>query len=68
MLGVVAVEWKVIVARALSSMLDLQLRYHGKLDLLRNRIPPHRQRLAVEMVLHSRTLTLMQAEEVQSAS
>ena len=68
LLGVVAVEWKVIVAKALASMLDLQLRYHGTLDHLQNRIPPHRQRLAVEMVLRSMTLTSTKAEEVRSAS
>ena len=68
LVGVVAVEWKVIVARALASPLALQLRYHGTLDHLQNRIPSHRQRLVVETMLRSMTLTSMKAEEVRSAS
>ena len=69
LLGVVAMdEWEVIVAKALASMLDLQLQYHGKLDRFQNSILHHRQRPAVEMVLRWMTLTLMKAEGVRSAS
>ena len=56
------------VARALASMLDLQLQYHGTLNHFQNSIPHHRQRPAVEMVLRWMSLTSMKAEGVQSAS
>ena len=64
-LGVVGEESKVIVAMTLASMLALQLQYHGTLHYFQNSIPYHRQRLVVEMVLRSTTLSLMIAEEVQ---
>ena len=65
LLGVVEVEWEVIVARALASTLDLQLQYHGTFDHFQNSISHHRQRPAVEMVLRWMTL---KAEGVQLAS
>ena len=68
-LGVMeAGEWKLIVAMALASMLNLQLQFHGTSHYSQNSIPRHRQRLVVEMVLRSMIPTLMIAEEGQFAS
>ena len=66
-LGVVGEEWKMTVAMALASMLNLQLQHHGTFHHSQNSIPHHRQKLVVEMVLHSMTLASIIAEGVQLA-
>ena len=60
-------KWKLIVAMALASMLNVQLQHHGTFRYFRNSTPRHRQRLVVEMALRSIVPNLMIAEEVQFA-